>query len=160
WGCSAVGTTPNGSSSTSIGPWPTLPGSRWIWWPRWPTRWSGTVARCPPMSSLGHSFSQHPGCTPGMCRSRFVEIPANMRQYACYLCECPLLDVWLALWVRGGQQQRGSMEEKSEKDRTGRRSRGNWTALGVATGVFVLLGVGWPLMNAVTPSTEAVAADH
>lgn len=52
------------------------------------------------------------------------------------------------------------MEQKSEKDRTGRRSRGNWIALGVATGVFVLLGVGWPLMNAVTPSTEAVAADH
>lgn len=63
-----------------IGPSPTLPGSRWIWWPRRPTRWSGTVARCPPMSSLGHTFSQHLECTSDMHWSRFVEISANMRQ--------------------------------------------------------------------------------
>src|SRR5699024_1785264 len=91
---------------------------------------------------------------------RLVEISANMRHYACYLCECPLLDVWLPLPFRGVDHLRGSIEHKSEKHRTSRRTRRSWIALDVATGELLLLRVCWPLMNAVTPSTEAIAADH
>lgn len=52
------------------------------------------------------------------------------------------------------------MTEVPEGGRTDRRPRSNWIPLGVATGVFVLLGAGWPLVNALTPSTEPVAADR
>lgn len=52
------------------------------------------------------------------------------------------------------------MAETSEGEHATRRPRSNWIPLGVATGVFVLLGAGWPLVNALTPSTEPVAADR
>lgn len=52
------------------------------------------------------------------------------------------------------------MAGRFEGEVTSRRPRSNWVPLGVATGVFVLLGAGWPLLNALTPSTEPVTADR
>ncbi|WP_017616511.1 hypothetical protein [Nocardiopsis salina] len=51
------------------------------------------------------------------------------------------------------------MAEATERGAGVRRPRSNWVPLGAATGVVVLLGAGWPLLNAVTPSTQALASD-
>ena len=51
------------------------------------------------------------------------------------------------------------MAEATERETGVRRPRSNWVPLGVATGAVVLLGAGWPLLNAVTPSTQALASD-
>ncbi|MBE3002097.1 hypothetical protein IDM40_25850 [Nocardiopsis sp. HNM0947] len=51
------------------------------------------------------------------------------------------------------------MAEATERETGVRRPRSNWVPLGVAAGAVVLLGAGWPLLNAVTPSSQALASD-
>lgn len=52
------------------------------------------------------------------------------------------------------------MAEATERDTEARRPRSNWVPLGVAAGAVVLLGAGWPLLDAATPSTQGLAPDH
>lgn len=52
------------------------------------------------------------------------------------------------------------MAEATEQGTGARRPRSNWVPLAVATGVVVLLGAGWPLLDAATPSTQELASDH
>lgn len=52
------------------------------------------------------------------------------------------------------------MVETTERGAGVRRPRSNWVPLAVAAGVVVLLGAGWPLLDAATPSAQELADDH
>ncbi|GHD15946.1 hypothetical protein GCM10007147_03900 [Nocardiopsis kunsanensis] len=52
------------------------------------------------------------------------------------------------------------MAETTEHGAGMRRPRSNWVPLAVAAGVVVLLGAGWPLLDAATPSAQELADDH
>ena len=52
------------------------------------------------------------------------------------------------------------MAEATEQGTGARRPRSNWVPLAVATGAVVLLGAGWPLLDAATPSAQELASDH
>lgn len=52
------------------------------------------------------------------------------------------------------------MAEATERGTGVRRPRSNWVPLGVAAGAVVLLGAGWPLLDAATPSTQELDTGH
>ncbi|WP_017608629.1 hypothetical protein [Nocardiopsis xinjiangensis] len=52
------------------------------------------------------------------------------------------------------------MAEATERGTGVRRPRSNWVPLAAATGAVVLLGAGWPLLDAATPSSQELSSGH